>query len=170
MEIQEDTNQTWRQLCECTIEGGGWCERHKITKSRRLVELCNENERYWQAWEKGRGPKQEHNAIQPKRITKRPKPKITSPRITKRPKISSTRITRHPKISSPQHPVLLGDRVEQALSALGITKDRVEQWLGRPCGCARRQEKLNQLDRWARRIIGGKTEKAQEYLEGIINE
>ena len=65
---------------------------------------------------------------------------------------------------------LLGDSVTSALESIGITKDRVESWLGRPCGCTRRQEKLNQLDRWARRILGGKTEEAEKHLEDILNE
>lgn len=47
----------------------------------------------------------------------------------------------------------LGDVVERALSSVGITKDRVEAWLGRPCGCAERQERLNALGYWAKRVV-----------------
>jgi len=41
----------------------------------------------------------------------------------------------------------LGDLVERALSAIGITKKRVEKITGKPCGCGKRQEALNQLGR-----------------------
>lgn len=64
----------------------------------------------------------------------------------------------------------LGDVVESALSAVGITSERVERWLGRPCGCAERREKLNQLSHWARRILSGKRDRAGEYLEQILEE
>lgn len=43
----------------------------------------------------------------------------------------------------------LGGRVEAALSFLGITKDRVEAWVGGPCGCEERKQKLNALGEWA---------------------
>jgi hypothetical protein len=60
--------------------------------------------------------------------------------------------------------VELGDTIEQALTKVGITKERVSGWLGESCNCAERQEKLNQLSRWAKRIIKGKTQQAKEYL------
>ena len=41
----------------------------------------------------------------------------------------------------------LGDRVASALAAVGITKERVSKALGKPCGCAKRQAKLNELVR-----------------------
>jgi len=41
----------------------------------------------------------------------------------------------------------LGDLVEKALSAVGITKKRVEKITGKPCGCGKRQEALNRLGR-----------------------
>lgn len=43
----------------------------------------------------------------------------------------------------------LGDRVESALAFIGITKDRVEAWIGEPCNCDERREKLNALGEWA---------------------
>lgn len=51
----------------------------------------------------------------------------------------------------------LGDLVEKALSKVGITEERVQKWLGRPCGCRGRKEKLNQLGQWAARLLTGKT-------------
>lgn len=64
----------------------------------------------------------------------------------------------------------LGDAVESALSAVGITKERVERWLGRPCGCEERQRKLNALGSWARRVLGGKTDDAEEFLNRLTDD
>ena len=41
----------------------------------------------------------------------------------------------------------LGDMVAAGLSAIGITKERVSKAIGKPCGCAKRQEALNALGR-----------------------
>ena len=41
----------------------------------------------------------------------------------------------------------LGDMVASALSAVGITKERVAAAVGKPCGCAKRQAALNELGR-----------------------
>lgn len=63
---------------------------------------------------------------------------------------------------------MLGDRIEVALKTIGITKEKVTDWLGFNCRCEENREKLNQLDRWARRVVGGKIEKAKEYLEKLM--
>lgn len=63
---------------------------------------------------------------------------------------------------------MLGDTLKLALAAVGVTEERVEGWLGAPCKCKERQEKLNQLDLWARRVVGGKLRRAKEYLEQIV--
>jgi hypothetical protein len=75
-----------------------------------------------------------------------------------------------PKKVAPRtpEPLELGDVVHNALSFVGITPERVTAWIGRPCKCPERQEKLNELSRWAKRIVSGKTEKAKEYLEELI--
>jgi hypothetical protein len=44
--------------CDCDILHGGYCERHGVEKSPHLVRLCRTNERYYLAWEEGRGPGQ----------------------------------------------------------------------------------------------------------------
>ena len=62
----------------------------------------------------------------------------------------------------------LGDRVTAALSAIGITDRRVTEWLGRPCGCRERREKLNQVGRWAHRVLAGNADRAREYLDRIL--
>jgi hypothetical protein len=41
----------------------------------------------------------------------------------------------------------LGDIVKAGLSAIGITEERVSKAIGRPCGCSKRAEKLNDLGR-----------------------
>lgn len=64
----------------------------------------------------------------------------------------------------------LGDAIEQALSFVGVTTERVELWLGGPCGCEERKEKLNQLSRWAARILRGKTESAELYLHQMLDD
>lgn len=62
----------------------------------------------------------------------------------------------------------LGDRIEQALRIVGISKERVETLLGRPCGCEERKEKLNRLGAWAWRILKGKTKDAPKHLEDAL--
>lgn len=64
----------------------------------------------------------------------------------------------------------LGDRIEQALTILGITKERISKWVGKPCGCPERKEKLNRLGRWATRILRGSLENADKYLNEILEE
>src|SRR5205823_1705059 len=64
----------------------------------------------------------------------------------------------------------LGDVVESALVKIGITKERVEKWVGAPCGCNERRVKLNALGSWAKRVIAGNVEKAAEFLSNIIGE
>lgn len=63
---------------------------------------------------------------------------------------------------------MLGDTVATALERCGITPDRVERWLGVPCGCEDRQEKLNQLHAWAKRVIKGRTDRAVEYINEML--
>lgn len=41
----------------------------------------------------------------------------------------------------------LGDLVARGLAAVGITKERVSKALGKDCGCAKRQQALNDLGR-----------------------
>lgn len=66
--------------------------------------------------------------------------------------------------------MMLGDAVALALKQVGITPERVTEWLGEPCKCLERQEKLNRLDAWARRVIKGRTARARLYLESIMEE
>lgn len=47
----------------------------------------------------------------------------------------------YPRVAKPG----LGDMVAAGLSAVGITKERVSELLGRPCNCPKRQAALNRL-------------------------
>lgn len=49
-----------------------------------------------------------------------------------------------PPPEQPWRPVMIGDLVERGLSAVGITKERVERTTGKPCGCKGRQQRLNE--------------------------
>jgi len=53
----------------------------------------------------------------------------------------------HPAYPATTKPPGLGDMVAAGLSAIGITKERVEAVVGRPCGCSKRAEALNALGR-----------------------
>lgn len=66
--------------------------------------------------------------------------------------------------------MMLGDVVAKALALLGITPERVERWSGQGCRCKDRQARLNSLSAWAWRVLGGKTENAEKYLEQLIKE
>lgn len=44
--------------CDCNIESG-WCNRHKINKSKHWVKLCKTKEKYFTSWENGKGPGQQ---------------------------------------------------------------------------------------------------------------
>lgn len=48
-----------------------------------------------------------------------------------------------------EQPPGLGDMVAAGLSAVGITKERVTKLMGKDCGCAERQKKLNELGQQA---------------------
>lgn len=63
----------------------------------------------------------------------------------------------------------LGDNIASALDRIGLPSRRVEAWLGRPCHCKDRQERLNQLGQWAERVIKGRVEKAREFLAAIMS-
>lgn len=62
----------------------------------------------------------------------------------------------------------LGDTIHNALSTVSIIPQLVSKWLGKPCGCEERQQKLNVLGQWASRVVRGKTENAIGYLKLIM--
>lgn len=64
--------------------------------------------------------------------------------------------------------LLLGDAVEAALSKIGITKELVSEWMGRPCSCPEKKEKLNNLHRWAENAAKETADKARALLGKLI--
>lgn len=51
--------------CECKL--AGWCERHKVNKTDRMVHLCQQGGAYWEAWESGRLQAIESEPVKPAR-------------------------------------------------------------------------------------------------------
>lgn len=64
----------------------------------------------------------------------------------------------------------LGDVIERALSSIGITKSRVEKWIGAPCNCEERKQKLNRLGYWAARVLSGRKAGMEEHLDAIMDD
>ena len=134
--------------CTCVIPEGNAtivCDRHKCTKNAHLVRLCQNHPGYFKLWEEGRGPGQ---------IT----PNSGKPSAT------------HLESRIPQSKQYLGDKLASALASVGVTPEKVSDWLGVECGCVERRQKLNQLHSWAERVLKGAKEKAQEYLEDILKQ
>lgn len=64
----------------------------------------------------------------------------------------------------------LGGHVERALAIVGVSGELVSRWVGAPCGCAERRDKLNSLGAWATRVVRGRVNRAAEYLAVMIGE
>ena len=64
----------------------------------------------------------------------------------------------------------LGDTVSQALSAVGITEERVQAWIGKECGCPERREKLNKLGEWASKTVSGALTNAKQHLVALFSQ
>ena len=64
----------------------------------------------------------------------------------------------------------LGDTIKSALDLVGVTEPVISKWLGKPCDCEERREKLNQLSIWAKRTMRGKFDNAKEFLTMIISD
>ena len=139
--------------CLAATDKTFWCERHKRRKTARLGTMCRENEELRQHLDDHTGETQQQPAKQS--ITQRQTKTVIIPK---------------PKKAKKKRPILLGDMVSNALAMVGITEERVTKMIGRPCGCGRRKRKLNQLHLWAKRVLSGKTENAEEYLREMMNE
>ncbi len=64
----------------------------------------------------------------------------------------------------------LGDRIERALALAGITSERVDAWVGQPCGCRERRDRLNQLGWWTEMVIKNKLTQAAGFLMRMMSE
>jgi hypothetical protein len=60
--------------------------------------------------------------------------------------------------------------VEMALAKAGITSERVSAWLGRPCHCGERKDRLNALSFWAAAVVENQIQEAKEILDRIISD
>lgn len=69
----------------------------------------------------------------------------------------------------PKTPKYLGDHIEAMLTKMGITKEKVSEWIGHPCNCEERQERINALDKWARESAKGAYKNAKRRLLRLIN-
>jgi hypothetical protein len=47
-----------QQVNPCECELSGWCNRHQVNKSDRMIHHCKTSAGYWKAWEEGYGPGQ----------------------------------------------------------------------------------------------------------------
>lgn len=65
---------------------------------------------------------------------------------------------------------MLGTIIHRALSIAGVTPERVEEWVGAPCGCRDRSQKLDQLTYWALMVARGRLDQARKYLERIMGD
>lgn len=63
---------------------------------------------------------------------------------------------------------MFGDHVARALSTVGITPERVTEWIGAECGCKERRQRLNELGVWGKRVLDGAVSGAKEKLEGLM--
>ena len=97
----------------------------------------------------------------------RSKASITSAKASRAAKRVKTK-GKQPVASKP----LLGDHVKNFLTAVGVTPERVSQWLGKPCGCTRRQEKLNEIHQaWKAWKDGSlKDPEAKNHVEQMTDE
>lgn len=64
----------------------------------------------------------------------------------------------------------LGDIVEEALTKIGITSDKITELIGRDCGCKRRREKMNRLGRWLAKVTSGRFSEAREEFQGLLDD
>lgn len=125
-------------LCECPM--AGFCKRHQVEKSTRQRMQCAESPAHFQAWER----------VAKSGVTATPAPAV---------KNGCGGCNKKPSLWQ------LGDKLEEALSAVGITKARVEKYIG-DCGCSSRQVALNKIGSWLQRALTG--ESGKDELETIL--
>lgn len=64
----------------------------------------------------------------------------------------------------------MGDKIAKALAAVGVTPEAVEAWLGQPCRCRERRDRLNAVGRWASRVLQGKIGHARRLLSAVTGD
>jgi hypothetical protein len=129
----------------------------------RHVQLCSGNRAYAEAWDRAHGVVNED--VIPDSFTIM----VEHPATKVRKVIRKNSPGKSPRITKPAPG--LGDVVESALTAVGITSARVETWLGKKCNCKSRKEKLNKLSKWANQVLTSTTKDAESHgdsLERIV--
>ena len=142
----------------CVCEMAGYCQRHQINKSDHLHQMCKGiaptvdcGRKYWIAWEQGMLG------------ATRPADPVVNPDHfclgVYTPPLPTTPTTPAPRG--------FGDVIASALSAVGITEERVSAWVGGECQCAARKAKLNRLGAWAASFLKGTpTEEITTMING----
>lgn len=77
-------------------------------------------------------------------------------------------IVRQPPAPVQQNVLRLGDRAEALLQRVGITKERVSAWMGKPCGCPERKAKMNELSDWVENAAKESVDRAKSWLERLL--
>lgn len=159
-----------RQICE----GFADLPLYKINRYRerwKLPPLLELPTRELNIYDVASGPVRKNHVVKSETVIY-PPPPIRKPKRSSRVYANPTVVKSPTNLSiirTPNKPEL-GDMVANTLKIFGITPDKVSQWLGRPCGCRLRQEKLNKLDRWARQYFGGNQTDATNNLDNLIND
>lgn len=120
----------------CQCPNAGYCERHRVLKSEHWHKLCQHDQKYFDAWEKGTGPGQFADVApyEPgKALEAIPLAKWTSwARL-----IATMRVAAD---------IGVGDTFERLASWMGGRKYKaILAKAGIPCGCGARKRKWNTL-------------------------
>jgi len=136
--------------CEgCTKE---LCNRRNITLTSHHMMLCSTRRSYAEIWDEVHGVKNEEIVPDSFSMENNQDARVRA-NIIRLKKKSKCNERKKSTTREKQQPMELGDIVESALTMVGITSERVENWLGGPCGCKERRERLNNLSRWAKSLV-----------------
>jgi len=132
------------------------CKRRGRVLSPRHGQLCAERPEYAGIWDKHYG------VVNPDII-----PDSGLIEVSADVKIPRRELPKSATPLSLKKQKELGDVVEAALTKVGITEERVSQWLGRKCNCKSRREKLNKLSKWARNVLLPTDNVAADHVAGF---
>jgi len=133
----------------------GHCKRRDKTLSPTHARLCSRRKHYALAWDRIHGVVDD--TVIPDSFTF----DVIDEATQKKRAIRRKAAIRAPRNKTPAPG--LGDVIESALTAVGITSDRVESWLGKKCNCKARKEKLNKLSKWASQVLTATTKDAASH-------
>jgi hypothetical protein len=154
----DETSLAWIGQVENMSGYGAWVAEKELNTNAATCDIwaCD-----WNGFFKGRLPTGEPWTVEDY---------MTGEQRTGNPAIVHAMRSKDAMAAAGRKPALdpiwpLGDQVESVLSTVGITKERVSRWLGRPCNCPARQEKLNKLGNWAASFAKGIFGKADAETE-----